>query len=279
LLHGTLGGAVDERSGAMGYLADPLLAVISALGIAGLAWAAIAYRYRLPLWIGASFALILPIFKVNHNDVEYDGRYVLPLLPMIYACIGLLVVDGARAWRLRMHTPFTRTAVPLVAGVLVLTLAGLPLFSLARYYARASRVEPTNLSLIRAMDDVKSALRPGDVVLLDSLLNTRRLAPNADPLKDEASTFRVFRYIMEFDRIPYQVRDVDEESLAAWENSGQHGVVILDPGFDSKDTAKLGNLIEQFGLVGLDGNPAKAPRPSDRYGQFRFDPAQPGGRR
>jgi hypothetical protein len=279
LLHGTLGGAVDERSGAMGYLADPLLAVISGLGIAGLTWAAVRHRYRLPLWIGASFALILPVFNVNHYDVEYDGRYVLPLLPMIYACIGLLVVDGVRALRTRMQAPFARNAVPIVAGLLILMVAGLPLLSLARYYNRASRVEPTNLSLTRAMDEVKSAMRPGDVVLLDSLLNTRRLAPNADPLKDEASTFRVFRYIMEFDRVPYQVQDVDEATLTAWAEGGQHGIVILDPGFDSKDTAKLGDLIERFGLVGLDGTSAKPPRPSDRYGMFRFDPALSGGRR
>jgi 4-amino-4-deoxy-L-arabinose transferase-like glycosyltransferase len=292
LLHGTLGGAVDERSGAMAYLADPLLAAISALGIAGLAWAAVRHRCRLPLWIGASFALILPIFNVNHYDVEYDGRYVLPLLPMIYACIGLLLVDLGRAARLRLGSPVARAAAPIVLGALVLVLAGLPLLSLARYYQRASRVEPTNQSLVRAMDDVKAALRPGDVVLLDWNLNARRLAPNADPLKDEASVFRVFRYIMEFDRVPYekdpsdtnqfddkkQTTTADEATLSRWAEAGQHGIVIMDPGFDSKDTAKLGDLIEQFGLTGLDGNPAKAPRPSERYGIFRFDPAGTGGR-
>jgi hypothetical protein len=134
---------------------------------------------------------------------------------------------------------------------------------------------------------VKSALRPGDVVLLDNNLNTRRLAPNADPLKDEASAFRVFKYIMEFDRIPYEkdpyddkkTPTVDEATLSRWAASGKHGVVILDPGFDSKDTAKLNDLIEQFGLVGLDGKPARAPRPADRYGLFRVDPAASSGRR
>jgi hypothetical protein len=279
LLHGTLGGAVDERSGAMGYLADPLLAAFTILGIAGLAWAAIKHRYRLPLWLGASFALILPLANATHYDVEYDGRYVLPLLPMVYATIGLLVVDIWCAAQARLQQPMARTAVTVALGLAVLLLAGLPLLSLSRYYARASRVDPTNTSLIRAMNDVKAALRPGDVVLLDSFLNTRRLAPNADPLKDEASVFRVFRYIMVFDRVPYDVKEVDEAALAAWAASGRHGVVILDPGFDSKDTVKLGQLIEQFGLTSLDGSPAKPPRPSDRYGLYRFDPAASGGRR
>ena len=33
------------------------------------------------------------------------------------------------------------------------------------------------------------------------------------------------------------------------------------------------------GLTGLDGKPSKPPRPSDRYGLYRFDPAAAGGRR
>jgi hypothetical protein len=176
--------------------------------------------------------------------------------------------------------------------VAVVVLVAAPLLSLSRYYAKASRADPTNASLIRAMNDVKSALRPGDVVLLDWNLNTRRLVSTADPLKDEASVFRVFRYIMEFDRIAYEkdptddnafddrkrTTIVDEATLSRWAASGQHGVVILDPGFDSKDTAKIGQWIEQFGLTGLDGTPAKPPRPNDRFGLYRFDPAASGGR-
>ena len=54
---------------------------------------------------------------------------------------------------------------------------------------------------------------------------------------------------------------------------------MLSAGFDSKDTANLGELIEQFGLVGLDGKPARAPRPADRYGLYRFDPPPGAGRR
>ena len=87
------------------------------------------------------------------------------------------------------------------------------------------------------------------------------------------------RYIMEFDRVPYEVADVDEAVLADFASRGQAGVVVLSAGFDSKDTANLGQLIEQFGLVGLDGKPTRAPRPADRYGLYRFDPPQGAGRR
>ena len=139
LLHGTLGGAVDERDGRADYLTDPILLGYSALGIAGLAWAALRHGYRLPLWLGASFALILPVFNANHYGVEYDGRYVLPLLPMIYAAIGVLVVDLWRAMMSRVERPAARTATTVVLGATVLLLAAASLLSLSSYYARASR--------------------------------------------------------------------------------------------------------------------------------------------
>jgi 4-amino-4-deoxy-L-arabinose transferase-like glycosyltransferase len=270
MLHGTLGGAVDERNGPAAYLTDPVLAAASLVSIAGLAWAVIRRRYTLPLWLLGSFALILPLFNANHYDVEYDGRYVVPLLPMVYATIGLLAVDTWRSAAARIGPPIARSAAASLLVAVVVVLAAAPLLSLSRYYARASRVEPTNSSLVRAMDAVKAALRPGDLVLLDNNLNDRR-TEYASPW-DEASTFRVLRYIMEFDRVPYEVADVDEAALSGFADRGQPAVVVLSSGFDSKDTARLGSLIDRFGLVGLDGRSARPPRPSDRYGLYRFEP-------
>lgn len=40
-----------------------------------------------------------------------------------------------------------------------------------------------------------------------------------------------------------------------------------------------GQLVEQVGLVGLDGKPDRPPRPVERFGLYRFDPAQLGGTR
>jgi hypothetical protein len=47
--------------------------------------------------------------------------------------------------------------------------------------------------------------------------------------------------------------------------------VIVSSGTNSKDTANIDDLIEQFGLRALDGGEARAPRPSQRYGLFRLD--------
>lgn len=277
MLHGTLGGAVNERDGAVGYLTDPYLGLMSLLSIAGLAWAAVRHGYRLPLWLGASFALLLPVFNVSHYDVEYDGRYVLPLLPMIYAAIGVLAVDLWRGFSNRFSAPIARPALGGVIGVALLVMAAIPLLFLFRYYERASRADPTNASLVRAMNEVKAALGPGQIVLLDNNMNNRR-TDRADPLKDEASTIRVMKYILEFDRIPFESPNVDAAVLTEYQQRGKPMVVVLSSGVDSKETAKLGELIEQFGMTGLDGKPARPPRPADRYGLYRFDPAAPAGR-
>jgi 4-amino-4-deoxy-L-arabinose transferase-like glycosyltransferase len=269
MLHGTLGGAVDERPGPSAYLTDPYLGVMSILGIAGLAWAAIRHGYRLPLWLGATFALILPIFNANHYDVEYDGRYVIPLLPMIFACIGLMASDGWRALDRRVDRRGVRVVAAGALCATIVVLAGVPLISLSRYYARAARAEPTNSSLVAAMDRVKAAIRPGDVVLLDNNLNDRR-TEYASPW-DEESSFRVMRYIMEFDRVPYEIVDVDASTLSGLTSAGRHGVVIVSSGTTSKDTATIDDLIEQFRLTSLDGGAARAPRPAQRFGLFRLD--------
>jgi hypothetical protein len=275
MLYGTLGGAVDERPTPSAYLADPLLLATATLATAGLVWAAVRHRYTLPIWLVGSFALILPLFNANHYDVEYDGRYVLPLLPMLYTGIGLLAVDGWRAAQARLTAPAARIGATLLIGAVVFGLVGAPLLSVSRYYARGAKAEPTNASLIRAIDDVKSALRPGEVVILDNNLNDRR-TEYASPW-DEASTFRVMRYVMEFDRVPYEVVDVDQQALADLSARRQGMVVILSSGVDGKDTAKLNDLLQTYALTGLDGRPARAPRPADRNRLYRLDPTPTGG--
>jgi 4-amino-4-deoxy-L-arabinose transferase-like glycosyltransferase len=270
MLHGTLGGAVDDRDGPADYLTDPALIATSVLAVAGSIWAAYRRRYSLLFWLLGSYTLLFPLFDANHYDVAYDGRYVMPLLPMLYAAIGTLIVDVGSLARGRLNAPAARLGVTAGVGLVVLVLLIAPLTSLTRYYARGIRAEPTNASFVRAVDDIQAAMRPGDIVILDGNLNDR-LVPNASDT-DEASTLRVFKYVMEFGNVPYRQVDIDSTSLAALAGERQRAVVILSAGFDSKDTAKLNELIDEYGLRGLDGKPQRAPRPADRYGMFRFDP-------
>ncbi len=269
----TLGGALDSREGAAAYVRDPALVATAGLAIAGMVWAA-RRGYSLPVWIVGSFSLILPLFNASHYDVVGDGRYVSPALPLIYASIGLLVVDAGRALRRGASERLVARAGVVALGMVVLGLALAQLIPLSRYYSRAARAEPTNASLVRAMNEMQASRQPHELVVLDDNLNDRRVE-HASPW-DEASTFRVFRYIMEFEAIPYEVVDVDEAALADLAARRQSALVILSAGRDGRDTANLGRLIEGYSLRALDGEPGRAPRPADRYGMFRLDPALAG---
>jgi 4-amino-4-deoxy-L-arabinose transferase-like glycosyltransferase len=270
MLHGTVGGAVDERKGVAGYVADPQLIASSALTIAGTLWAAFRHRYSLPLWLVGSFSVLFPIFDANHYDVEYDGRYVLPLLPVLYTGVGILAVDITRNTRRQSTGKVPMLAVPIGVAVMLLVLMVTPLRSLMRYYEQASRADPSNASLVAVVENVKAARRPGDIVLLDNNLNDRRVVNASE--RDEASRFRVLRYILEFDDVPFETPDVDATVFNSLIAEQQGAIIILSAGFDGRDTARLGNLIAEFRLQSLDGQPLRPPRPSDRFGVYRFDP-------
>ena len=266
----TLGGAVDSRGGAISYLTDPALIAAAVLAVVGIIWAA-RRGYSLPLWALASVSIVLPLFNATHYDVVGDGHYVAKALPLVYAAMAVLVVDLARAAQRRLAAHLA-TVLTATLGALVVILVLAPLLPLSRYYAEASRVEPTNASLIRAMNELKFYRQSDELVLLDENLNERRVR-YASPW-DEASTFRVFRFILEFDSIPYEVAEVDETVVAAQSARGQPSIVILAAGRDSRDTADLGQLIERFGLRRLDGGAARPPRPADRYGIYRLPSRQ-----
>ena len=274
MFFGTLTGVLEPRSVPDGYPWDAAPAATAGLGVLGVAWAA-RRGYSLPCWTIAGFSLILPLFNAAHYDVIGDGRYIAPALPLVYASIGLLIVDLAASLRTRLPAAW---AAPAIAGLGVVTvlLVLAPLVFLGRFYARTARAEPTNASLIAAMADLKSHHPTAEPVLLDAKLNDR-LVEYASPW-DEASVFRVFRFILEFDAIPYEVSRVDETELAERAAQGQPMIVVLSAGRDSRDTAALGRLIERFDLRALDGRSGRPPRPGDRYGIYRLDPSALAGR-
>ncbi|MFN8522484.1 MAG: glycosyltransferase family 39 protein [Chloroflexota bacterium] len=269
MIYQTAGGSLDGRGGLALPAWDPTLLLVNVLCAAGVLWAALR-GYSLALIVAATFSVILPIFNAAHYDVVGDGRYFALALPLVYASLGMLVRDVtvgivSRGWAPRA---FAVGAASLIVAVIILA----PISSLVRYYGRTAGAEPTNASLIRAMDRLVASREQGQTVILDENLNDRRVA-NASPW-DEASTFRIFRFIMEFEAIPYRVIDLDETSLARLAADGRPYIVILGSGRDSVETANLGRLLQQFNMQGLDGATGRPPRPADRYGMYRLDPAQ-----
>ena len=128
------------------------------------------------------------------------------------------------------------------------------------------------------MDEVKLALRPGDVVLLDNNLNDRRteyarpLGRGVDVPGHAATSWSSTGCRT---RLPTSTRrrwpTIAGRGKPVWWSSA--------PASTARTRQISAELIEQFGLIGLDGKPARPPRPADRYGLYRFDPAaRPGSR-
>ena len=157
-----LSGAVDVRSAAWHYLTDPLVLAAVALFLVGLVVATRRVS-SLPLLVLVAFAVV--IVAVNGKyQVMPNGRFLMPVLPLSLALVGLGIGECAR--RLTSRRPDHGAVAALLAGVLGLA-------SLARLEARLGDFEATranSAALSAGVDELVAARQPSEPVLLDQLL-------------------------------------------------------------------------------------------------------------
>jgi 4-amino-4-deoxy-L-arabinose transferase-like glycosyltransferase len=193
LLVRILGGAVDQRDGAAAYLADPAVLAVTALSVAGLLLLA-ARRDLLPLLACLSFLLILSAANPKFQTL-LTNRYLMPIVPLLFACSALTLVSLAEVARRR--GPVARREPLLVALVVGLVLVALPTISLDRYYRRAFERSDTNERILRLVAEVEGARRPGEVLLVDDGIGAE--------LPDTGVTeLRGLEYLLTFARVPYE---------------------------------------------------------------------------
>lgn len=89
----------------------PMLGLMSAMFLLGLAWDYRHTRTPLPLILGIAGVIAIPL-----------GRYVLFSLPLVYAGIGAVVVAGL--WSILRHTKVQAAAPTIVASIATLTFLG-----------------------------------------------------------------------------------------------------------------------------------------------------------
>lgn len=270
MVYRTVGGALDERRAFWDYLLDPVLAGTAVLGVVSLVWAA-RRGFTLPIWTLGSLALILALFNANHYDVVGDANYVVKLLPLVFVCMAWWVVWMARRLLQALSPASVRVAAGAVVAALVAVLVGHPLVLLAAYYGDALRSEPTNARLIAAADALIAARQSNELVVLDNRLNERRVQ-NASPW-DEESSFRVIRFILEFEGVAYRVMDVDDDAVQGLVRDGQSAIMVVTSGRSNRDADGVGETIRRFDLRALDGTTPRTPRPDDRFTIVRLDAA------
>ena len=276
-VHGTmllsyLGGAVDARGpvdsrgmprSLSPYLLDPTLWVYGGLSLAGLVFAA---RRGAPLLLlmTVSSVLIMPYFNERKYVPISDGRYLMPLLPLAYAGIGLL---AAAAWRAIEERG---TALRGTWAVAVALLVAWPLVPLARYYGQELAAGRTNGPLWDVVERVAAARRPGEAVLLDRDLADVKL-------EGGGTAFRSIRFLLTTSGIDDRSFD-DADDYASKMAPDTTALVIADASAFGGFDAVSGRLQLDRAPHGIRGAVVAAPPGPDGYGVYRLTgPGQVGG--
>jgi hypothetical protein len=193
-----LSGAIEKRRFVGETLMRPLLLAYLGLAVGSVAWAA-RRRAWLPLLVSVPYLLALPLLQGKYEPV-LNGRYVMPILPLVFAAIGLVVADGMRAVRIRW--PARATALSGALLGLAALAALYPLAPLAAY-ERSAR---TNHAILAAQDAVLAARAPDEVVLVDYGLDGVFFMA-------AGSAFKATEMLLGGDGVPYTVIDARPASL------------------------------------------------------------------
>jgi glucose/arabinose dehydrogenase len=186
LVTDSLGGILVESGALAGPVAQPAglaIVLVAACGIEALC------RRRDPLLLLAvlSYVLLLPVINGRFESLVPKARYIMPLLPIIFAGAGLALVQ-ALSWAGRPYvghssTPLqpdasrtggasdrrTLSRLLLRSSVTMLALGLLlfPLSGLVNYYTAAVQSRRTNTLFFQAVNAIEASRRAGDHVYVE----------------------------------------------------------------------------------------------------------------
>lgn len=226
-----LSGAIEKRRFVNETLARPLLLAYLGLAVGSVLWAA-RRRYWLPLLVAVPYLLILPMLQGKYEPI-LNGRYVMPVLPLVFASIGLVVADGIAAVRRRWPS-----RAPLVSGLLLGLAALAALYPLAplAVYERTAR---TNHAILAAQEAVLEARAPDEVVLVDYGLDGVFFMA-------AGSAFKSMELLLGGTSVPYTVIDARQASLDEALSGHQTRLLVLN----AEKARSLGRNFQLTALMG-----------------------------
>jgi len=239
-----LSGAVEKRRFVGETLAQPLLLGYLGLAVGSVLWAARRGRW-LPVLVSLPYLLALPLLQGKYEPI-LNGRYVVPILPLVFASTGLVVADALAALRARWPAHAT------LLGAALLGLAALaalyPLAPLA-VYQRSAR---TNHAILAAHEAVLAGRdSPDEVVLVDYGLDGVFFMA-------AGSAFKATELLLGGSGVPYAVIDARQASLDDALSGHQSRLLVLN-------TEKVRTLGRNFTLTPLMGGERDGPG----FGVFR----------
>ena len=251
-----LGGAVESRERDWGVLLEPGLWPVALLAAAG-----VVHQWRrgneLPALLLVGTVLVLPLFNGRFAPV-FNGRYLAPLLPVLYAGIaplGALVWPWLRA-RLGPSSPVPRAAIGLLAAFLVLH----PLLALSSYYAAELKIGRTNAPVFQIVEAIKATRRPDEVVVIDRVLRDRILG------LAEGRITSVLRMALAVNDIPFTIKALADPDPSDPLSRCRDQLVIL-AGRRADATERL---IADLGLRDVGGGPARVRGSNDPFTLYRI---------
>jgi 4-amino-4-deoxy-L-arabinose transferase-like glycosyltransferase len=199
-----LSGAIEKRRYVGESLLSPLPLAYLSLAVGSILWAT-RRGSPLPLFVVGTFAALLPLVNPKYEPL-LNGRYVMPLLPLVYAAIGLAVVAlSQKVIRPHIADHGWRTLLPATALTVVVALTAVYPWLPMRRYLRTT--ERTNHAIFLAFDTVRSERQPTEVVLLDVGLDSVFYMA-------AGSAYRGMELLLDGSDTPYQVIDARQASLS-----------------------------------------------------------------
>lgn len=204
-------GALDEREEPRDFWTDPWVSVTAGLALLGV----MSGTWRRQWWLvsGVLLAVLLPpAFSGKYRPI-LDGRYLMPLVPVLFVAGGLAVsaivrviatsgaaapTPGGRPASGTAHAAALGRALAVLAllGVTVLLVVH-PLTFLSEFYKSSQEDGFSNATYFRTMALIRGARQPGEAVLLDPLLNNVKSTGGG-----KASSS--FDFLLALERIPTQ---------------------------------------------------------------------------
>lgn len=203
-------GAIDARESAADYLSDPRVLAYPIIAAAGLTLVPTGAGLLLPAIVPS--ILLPPLLSGKYQPI-LDGRYLMPLLPVLFVAIGLaldsvlarvggVAADPRRAAALRG----TIAAAGASVAVLAVLLVAHPLSVLASFYEESQEDGFSNALYLRTLDQIRAERSGNGAVVLDARLSEVKSAGGG-------SAGASFGWVLAASRIPTETwRDGDDPS-------------------------------------------------------------------
>jgi hypothetical protein len=172
-----MSGTLDEREGPADFLDDPWVLAPAGLALVGLA---LGVRQRAWWLVGTVLLAVLlpPAFNGKYRPI-LDGRFLMPLLPVLFVALGLAVAGVARAGSATLLAASglaprsRRLALASVLGAVVVGSTALmvhPLIQLDKYYASSIEDGFSNTLYLQTLHQLQAARQGDETILMDPQL-------------------------------------------------------------------------------------------------------------